>query len=126
MGREVEQISLADGSTTELLDLTSSASPQQLVYIDFHHAFVQLDKTYAWDPATTTLGPVIASAPDAFTYDGAGNFLGLTGRYDADGGLSGWDVVSVRTSDGAATKLGADPFSLKSGSVAGVQLWSGP
>jgi hypothetical protein len=124
--REVEEVPLATGVGQQLLDLTSAAYPQQLVYIDGHDAIVQLDTAYHWDPTQSTLGAAIPNAPDAFAYDGAGNLLGVKSRLDADGGFLGYDVVSVRASDGMLTKLGADPFSLTGGFISGAQLWPAP
>jgi hypothetical protein len=121
--RQIEAVSLSSGAAQVLLDLTAAASPQQLVFVDAHHAIVQLEKAYAWDPAAASLGPPIPNAPDAFVYDGVGNLLGIASRPDADGGVAGFDVVSVRAADGQLTKLGADPFSLVDGSAGAVALW---
>jgi len=124
--REVESLDLATGTAQELLDLTSQAFPGGLTYVDAHHAFVQLDTAYAWDPATTRLGAAIPNAPDAFVYDGAGNLLGLTAAFDADGGPAGYDVVSVTVAAGTVTKLGSNPFTLTGGFLGGVTLWPAP
>jgi hypothetical protein len=126
VGREVEELSLFTGAARTLLDLTSAPYPEQLVYIDANRAIVQLDTAYAWDPTTTQLGPAIANAPNYFAWDGVANLVGFTERYEADGGLSGYDVLSVRMADGEVTKLGQDPFSLTSGFPNGVQLWPTP
>jgi hypothetical protein len=124
--REVEMLDLSTGQAQMLLDLTAAPFPQSLTYIDAHHAVVQTDTAYAWDPTTTTLGAAIPNAPDAFAYDGAGNLLGVKASYGTDGGLTGYDVVSVSLAGGTATKLGTDPFSLPSGFVGGVSLWPAP
>ena len=124
--REIESIDLATGQTQQLLDLTTAQFPQTLTYVDAHHAIVQLDTAYAWDPTTTTLGAAIPNAPDAFAYDGAGHMLGVKANYDADGGLEGYDVVSVAVADGAVAKLGTNPFSLSAGFIGGVALWPAP
>jgi hypothetical protein len=121
--REVEELALATGQTRELLDLTQAPFPQQIVYIDAHHAILQTDKAYAWDPTQPTLGAAIPNAPDSFAWDGVGSLVGVTARYGADGGPAGYDVVSVSVPAGTVTKLGADPFSLTAGFVGGVQLW---
>jgi hypothetical protein len=122
--REIDEVSLTTGQTQMLLDLSSNPNyPQALFYVDAHHAIVQLDTAYAWDPTTTSLGPAIPNAPDAFALDADGNLVGISGRYAADGGFSGYDVVSVSAGDGGVTKLGADPFSLTGGFIGGVQLW---
>lgn len=127
--RGVEAVSLVDGSTKMLLDLTSSGFPQGIYYVDQHHVLLQLDQTYAWDPASSSLGPALASAPMAFTLDGKGNLLGVNEVTAADGGYGGWQVVSVSASDGGVTPLGtADPFTLSNpnGFAGGVQLWPAP
>ena len=122
--RQIEELSLFTGESRVLLDLTSTGEfPTQLVYIDEHRAIVQLNGTYTWYPTTAALGPAIPNAPDSFAWDGVANLLGVATRYGADGGFSGFDVVSVRIADGSVTKLGQDPFSLASGFLSGVQLW---
>ncbi len=72
------------------------------------------------------LGPAVVNAPDTFAYDGAGNLLGVSAQTGPDGGMSGWDVVSVRMADGNVTTLGQNPFSLPNGFVSGVRLWPEP
>jgi hypothetical protein len=124
--REVEAVSLTDGSVRPLLDLTTSAFPQAMFYVDAHHVILQLDTAYTWDPTTTTLGPAIPNAPDTFSVDGQGNLVGVTQDYGADGGPSGISVLSVSSGDGGVTTLGQNPFSLTSGFVGGAQLWPAP
>jgi hypothetical protein len=125
--REVEAVSLANGSAQELLDLTPDAFPAGLFYIDPHHAIVQLDTAYTWDPTTSTLGPAIPNAPEAFDIDGQGNLVGVTENYLTDGGFGGFSVISVNPSDGGVTTLGQNPFSLgNSGFIGGAQLWPRP
>jgi hypothetical protein len=124
--REVESVDLATGTAQELLDLTSQAFPEGLTYIDAHHAVVELDTAYSWDPTTPAPGPAIPNAPDAFVYDGAGNLLGVKGNFDADGGFAGYDVVSVSLPAGTVTKLGSNPFTLTGGFLGGVTLWPVP
>jgi hypothetical protein len=124
--REIESIDLGTGQATELLDLTSAPFPTSLTYVDAHHAVVQLDTAYAWDPTTTTLGPAIPNAPEAFAYDGQGHLLGVSGVYGPDGGMTGYSVVSVAVADGGVTQLGSDPFQLTNGFVGGAALWPAP
>jgi hypothetical protein len=124
--REVEQVDLGTGTATELLDLTAQQFPSGLTYIDAHHAIVQLDTAYLWDPTTTTLGAAIPNAPDEFVYDGVGNLLGVTSNYGADGGFEGYSVVSVAVPAGTVTMLGSNPFSLTGGFLGGVSLWPAP
>ena len=124
--REVESVDLSTGQAQELLDLTSQQFPGGLTYIDAHHAIVQLDTAYTWDPTTATLGSAIPNAPDAFVYDGAGNLLGVKASYGADGGLEGYDVISVAVPAGTVTKLGSNPFTLTNGFLGGVALWPSP
>jgi hypothetical protein len=131
VGAEVDQLSLATGGATVLLDLTGKALPAQLVYMDAQNALVQLGAeapftTYTWNPTTTALGSAIPNAPDSFAWDGAGNLLGVAAVVDSDSGATtGYDVVSVKISDGTLTKLASNPFSIAvgNGSVSGVQLW---
>ena len=124
--REVESLDLGTGQAQELLDLTSQGFPSGLTYIDAHHAIVQLDTAYLWDPTTTTLGAAIPNAPDAFVYDGVGNLLGVTSSYGADGGFEGYAVVSVTVPAGTVTTLGSNPFTLTGGFLGGVALWPAP
>jgi hypothetical protein len=124
--REVESLDLSTGTATELVDLTTQAFPGGLTYIDAHHAIVQLDTAYVWDPTTTMLGAAIPNAPDAFVYDGAGNLLGVTSDYGADGGFEGYAVVSVAVATGTVTTLGSNPFMLTTGFLGGVALWPAP
>jgi hypothetical protein len=132
---EVEAIDLATGQSTMLLDLTGATFPNALTYIDAHHAIVQLDNadftgfiSYAWDPTTTTLGSVIPNAPDAFAYDGQGHLLGVAGEYGSDGGMTGYEVVSVTLADGGLTQLVSNPFTipLANGFLQGATLWPAP
>jgi hypothetical protein len=124
--REVEAVSLADGSITTLLDLTSAAFPQAIFYVDSAHVILQLDTAYTWDPTTTTLGPAIPNAPDTFDVDGDGNLVGVTQNYGPDGGPTGISVLAVSSGDGGVTTLGQNPFSLTQGFVSGAQLWPAP
>jgi hypothetical protein len=124
--RGVDALDLSTGQAQRLLDLTAAQPPQSLTYIDANHAIVQAGAAYTWDPTTTTLGPSIPNAPDAFAYDGAGNLIGVRASYGADGGLQGYGVVSVAVSSGAVTALGSNPFSLSGGSLRGVALWPAP
>ncbi len=121
--REVEAVSLVDGSTQMLLDLTTAAFPEAIFYIDSHHVILQLDTAYMWDPTTTALGPAIPNAPDSFSLDGQGNLLGVTQSYSPDGGPAGINVVSVSSGDGGVTMLGQNPFSLTNGFLGGAQVW---
>jgi hypothetical protein len=124
--REVEAVSLVDGSTQMLLDLTTAAFPEAIFYMDPHHVILQLDTAYMWDPTTTTLGAAIPNAPDSFSLDGQGNLLGVTQNYSADGGSAGISVVSVSSGDGGVTMLGQNPFSLTNGFIGGTQVWPAP
>jgi hypothetical protein len=123
--REVEAVSLVDGSTQVLLDLTSAAFPEAIFYMDPHHVILQLDTAYMWDPTTTTLGPAIPNAPDTFSVDGQGNLLGVTQNYSPDGGPAGISILSVSSGDGGVTMLGQNPFSLTNGFIGGAQVWPG-
>jgi hypothetical protein len=124
--REVEAVSLVDGSTEVLLDLTSASFPEAIFYMDPHHVILQLDTAYMWDPTTTTLGPEIPNAPDSFSLDGQGNLLGVKQNYSPDGGPAGISVLSVSSGDGGVTILGQNPFSLTNGFIGGAQVWPAP
>ncbi|MGH7296187.1 MAG: hypothetical protein ACRELB_14695 [Polyangiaceae bacterium] len=124
--REVESIDLATGQATRLLDLTGGGFPYNLTYVDAHHAVVAADQVYAWDPTTTSLGAPIANAPESFVYDGAGNLVGMNTDYDADGGVTGYEVVSTALADGTATTLGTFEFTPTNGFPGGVALWPAP
>jgi hypothetical protein len=129
VGREVEELSLFTGQSQKLLDLNTQGFPSEFIYVDANRAILQFDfsTTYAWDPTSPALGPLVANAPDSFAWDGVANLLGIKARYDADSGaVVGYDVISVRLADGLVTKLGADPFSLSGGFPSGVQLWPSP
>ena len=126
--RGVEAVSLADGTVTLLLDLSSEAEPHALFYLDPHHVVLQLGAATLWDPSSTALGPAIAGAPSAFDIDGQGDLVGVRPELALDGGVAGWSVVSVSVGDGGATVLGQSPFSLAGGvpAVTGARLWPPP
>jgi hypothetical protein len=121
--RQVDAVSLSDGSVQTVLDLTSASYPGALFLVDAHHAIVQLDTAYAWDPTTSVLGATIPNAPDTFAVDTQGNLVGVSTQYGSDGGVSGVNVVSVSSGDGGVTVLGQNPFSLTGGFVGGAELW---
>jgi hypothetical protein len=125
--REIDSVSLATGATQKLVDLTAAAFPAGLFYVDAQHVIVQLDTAYIWNPSSSTLGPAIPNAPQAFDVDGHGNLVGVTQAVAADGGAGPWQVLSVNAIDGGVTMLGTNPFSddsgVGAGYVAGVQLW---
>jgi hypothetical protein len=130
--RRIEAISISTGAVTTLFDADAEGFPGSFAYVDATHAFIQYStpdfsstSTYAWDPTSTTLGAVVPNAPDSWVYDGNGNLLGLTTVYATDGG-SELDVVSVATSDGTATTLGVNPFTLTGGFIGGVDIWPHP
>jgi hypothetical protein len=134
---EVEAVSLVDGSTQKLLDLSTQPFPLAMYYIDQHAVILQLYATpttatsYMWDPSSTTLGAVIPNAPDTYSIDGTGNLVGLTA---SDAGA--WSVVSVNPTDGGSTPYGPVSFTppdagdaaamWASGFVSGAQLWPAP
>lgn len=125
--REIDSVSLATGATQKLVDLTAAAFPAGLFYVDAQHVIVQLDTAYMWNPSSSTLGPAIPNAPQAFDVDGHGNLVGITQAVTADGGAGPWQVLSVNAVDGGVTTLGTNPFpgdsGVGAGYVAGVQLW---
>jgi hypothetical protein len=130
----VEAVSLADGSTQVLLDLSSvPARATAIFYFDAHHAVIQFQPpaAYAWDPTTSALGAQIPGAPDVFALDGRGNLVGVSQPVAPDGGLGDFAVTSVNPSDGGTTSLGHIPFSagdggVGQGSLSGAQLWPAP
>ena len=130
-GRGVVSVSLADGAAQTVLDLTSAAYPSGIYYLDAHHTILQLDTAYTWDPTTSTLGPAIANAPEAFDVDPNGNLVGVTQTATADGGAGEWLVVSVNPADGGTATLGTNPFPMGDagvgpGYLGGAQLWPAP
>ncbi|HTQ42087.1 MAG TPA: hypothetical protein VMI75_04960 [Polyangiaceae bacterium] len=130
--REIDAISLTDGTAQKLVDLTAAAFPSGLYYVDAQHVIVQLDTAYMWDPSSSTLGPAIPNAPQTFSLDGQGNLVGITQPIAADGGIGPWTVVSVSIADGGVTTLGTNPFpaddagGVGPGFVSGAQLWPAP
>lgn len=127
----VEAVSLADGSTQMLLDLSGvQALATAIFYFDTHHAVIQFypPAAYAWDPTTSSLGPQIAGAPAVFGLDAHGNLVGVSQPVAGDGGLGDFAVISVNPSDGGATSLGTIPFNAGDGGVgqgflSGAQPW---
>jgi hypothetical protein len=124
--REVDAVDLASGTATKLLDLTGNGFPYQLDYVDAHHAVIGADKVYAWDPTTTTLGPAIANAPQSYVHDGNGNLVGMNAVTGAEGGVTGYQAVSMALSSGTVTTLGSFDFTLTGGFTGGVTLWPAP
>jgi hypothetical protein len=130
--RILEEVNLFTGQARTLVDLDAYGFPNALLYLDASRAIVQLSlpdfsgyETHVWDPALSTLGAAIPNAPDSFVYDGAGNLVGVTTVYDADGG-STIEVASVRIADGKKTTITSNPFTLAGGYVSGVDLWPHP
>lgn len=130
--REIDSISLSDGTAQKLVDLSAAAFPSGLYYVDAQHVIVQLDTAYMWNPSSSTLGAAIPNAPMAFSPDGKGNLVGITQPIAADGGVGPWTVVSVNFVDGGVTTLGINPFpaddagGVGPGYVSGAQLWPAP
>lgn len=131
----VEAVSLADNSTTVLLDVSSdfpagSGYPSGIVYIDSTHAVLGFDFTgsevYAWNPTQTKLGAKIPNAPDSFTYDGAGHLLGTVTKTDHTGACVSISVVSVDIGTGHSTELVNNPFTTPCGFIGGVDVWPHP
>jgi hypothetical protein len=129
----VEQVSLADLSSTVLLNISKdfppgSGYPSGIVYISKVEAVLGFDFTgsevYHWNPSVKKLGMPIPNAPDSFTYDGAGNLLGTVTTYGDAG--SSTSVVSVAIGTGDSTTLTVDPFSVKGGYIGGVDVWPHP
>jgi hypothetical protein len=130
--REIDAISLSTGTAQKLVDLTTAAFPAGLYPIDAQHVVVQLDTAYMWNPSSSTLGPAIPNAPQAFSLDGKGNLVGVTQPVAPDGGVGPWTVVSVNVADGGVKTLGTNPFpaddagGVGPGFVSGAQLWPAP
>jgi hypothetical protein len=125
----VEAVSLTDGSTQMLLDLSSVPGVASAIfYFDAHHAVIQFQPpaAYTWDPTTSSLGARIPGAPDVFALDGRGNLIGVSQPVAPDGGGGDFAVTSVNPSDGGTTPLGQIPGSVAHGSPAGAQLWPAP
>jgi hypothetical protein len=123
----VESVSLTDGTDKVLLTPAPSYT-SGLIYIDEHHAFLQSSSgTNAWDPTSTTIGALVAGAPDTAVYDGQGHLVGPSTTSLADGGSS-YSIVSVDTADGGVTTLAASPFALTPASYGweSIDIWPKP
>ncbi len=126
--RGVEAVNLADGSTQILLDASDRGFPSGIVYIDATHAVLGFDfigsEVYRWDPTQSKLGALVSNAPDAFTYDGAGNLLGTVTTFP-NGNLK-TSVVSVSLKTGKSTTLSTDAITLEGAFIGGVDVWPHP
>jgi hypothetical protein len=131
--RGVEQVDLATGATTILIDTSNAfpsgeGYPSGLVYISSTSAVLGFDYTgsevYQWNPTSSALGAPISNAPDIFTYDGAGHLLG-TATTETDAGSS-TNVVKVAIATGTQTVLATQPFSTPGGFIGGVDVWPHP
>jgi hypothetical protein len=130
----VEAVSLADFSTSILLDIDTTFTPPAgypsgIITVDPDHYVLGFDFTgsevYDWNPSHTKLGPKVPNAPDIFTYDGAGNLLGTVTTYD-DAGAGTVSVVSVAIGTGNSTTLAVNPFTIPGGFIGGVDVWPHP
>ena len=129
-GASLEQVALATGQTTVLVDTTEQGGYGTLIYADAHHAFVSFagyptNTTYAWDPTQKTLGAMIQNTPDSFVWDGNG-LLGPKQFYTADGGLAQAIAEEVDPTTGVATQIISFPVFTPGDSWESVGLWPRP
>jgi hypothetical protein len=131
----VEAVSLADNSTSVLVDVSSDfpaglGYPSGIAYVDEAHAVLGFDfvgsEVYAWNPTQDKLGPKIPNAPDSFTYDDAGNLLGAVTKTDEAGTCVSISIVSVDIATGHSTELVNNPFTIPCGFIGGVDVWPHP
>ncbi len=126
--RVVEELKFGAGgqvTATTLLDVSTSGFPSAFAYIGPHDAVLGLGiEVRKWDPTTTTLGALVANAPDtnAFAYAGNGALVGIKTNYLADGGQS-LDVVRTQLGDGGTQTLMTNPFKDNTGFIGGVEVW---
>ncbi|HEY2517475.1 MAG TPA: hypothetical protein VGI39_41665 [Polyangiaceae bacterium] len=126
-GASLEQIALATGQSTTLVDTREQGGYGSLLYVDAHHAFVSFagyptSTTYAWDPAQTTLGAMLQNTPDGFVWDGHA-LLGPKQIYLADGGLAQAIAEEVDPATGVATQLVTFPVFAPGDYWESVGLW---
>jgi hypothetical protein len=122
--REVDEVRLATGVATKVLDLNGQAFPTQFLMAGGTTAILgTYGGTFLWNTAGSALGAMIPNAPDSFTVDGQGSLVGLSQTYFVDGGAGPLDVVRVMQDGGAAT-LGHNAQSIKAPFyVGGVDVW---
>lgn len=129
-GASLEQVALATGQTTTLVDTTEQGGYGTLIYEGAHRAFVSFagnptSTTYAWDPTQKTLGAMIQNTPDRFVWDGNG-LLGPKQFYTADGGLAQAIAEEVDPVTGVATQIISFPVFTPGDSWESVGLWPMP
>jgi hypothetical protein len=125
----VEALSLATGTDSLLLN-PAPAGVSALLYVDSTHAFIQsYSGVNAWNPTQTTLGALVANAPDTIVWDGQGHLLGPTMTSLSDGGTS-FALVAVDPLDGGVTTLAPNPFTPvpdpSSYTWEGIDIWPHP
>ena len=122
--RQVDEVRLATGVASKVLDLDTQAFPTQLALVSDKLAIIgTFGGTFLWSTSGSTLGAAINNAPDSFTVDTDGNLVGTAQTYFADGGAGPLNLVRV-TLDGGSTTLGSNVQTLKSPVyVGGVDVW---
>ncbi len=122
--REVDEVRLATGVASKVLDLSTSAFPTQLALVNDKLAVIgTYGGTFLWNTSGSVLGAVVNNAPDSFTIDQDGNLIGTAQTYFSDGGAGPLNLVRVST-DGGSTTLGGNVQTLKAPAyVGGVDVW---
>ncbi len=122
--RQVDEVRLATGVASKVLDLNGGAYPTQFALVNAELAVIgTYAGTFFWSTGTAKLGAAIPNAPDTFTLDADGNLVGVSQTYFMDGGAGPINLVRV-TSDGGSTTLGSSVQTLKSPVyIGGVDVW---
>jgi hypothetical protein len=129
--RQIDELVLATGTTSTVLDLKTKDFPGAFAILDADRVAIGFrfgfggDETRIWNVTTSLLGPTIPKAPDIFVYDGKGALLGPSTQYLADGGTTS-GLISVAVADGGVTPLGPIPYTAQPAYADGVDLWPAP
>lgn len=121
--RLLEQVDLATGAVTTILDLSAEPRPTSLALVDPAHAFIgfgsvalELDSS---DGGSRTVFP---GGFDRVADDGRGGFLGAKHRSSLDGGAVA-DLYAIPVADGGAKLVGSAIFTTPAPNIASVEPW---
>jgi hypothetical protein len=122
--RQVDEVNLATGQVTKVLDLNTSGFPSSLAYADGARAALAFFfNGFVWNPSQTTLGAEIAGGIDVVSHDGRGNLVGSRANFLADGGSSLDLVRSSFAMPDASAVMTTNPFTNAGAFVVGVEVW---